>query len=481
MLFTMFLSLYISRLILQNLGVIDYGVYGVVGSIVTIFSFFNMAMVTAGQRCLSMEIGRENTKYSTILGTLIVISLIICIFIILILELFAGHFLNELNIPENRMGLAKLIFHASCLSLFFNTLQIPFSASLISQERIGIYSMINVSDVVLRFILAFSLQYFLMEKLLVYAFGISIITFVLLGLTVFLSLKQTKVIFELKYAYFKEVGSFFGWNLLGGLASVSLYQGLQIIINIFFNPVLNAAQTITLQVKSAVESLAANIRTATNPQIIKHCANNNISQIMELLSFSMKLSTIVILILAVPLCFRIEYILKIWLGKPPAYTDVFIVLFLINAIIDVVSSPLVTVIQAIGNLKKYQIITSLIIIGIIPSTYVSYSLGAPPQFYGYILIFTTLLILVIRVLFIRNIIKVNRHEFYKSISVQIILLPLICFSIIGLLNIYIPNNFTGLLTLIFCSLLSVIFFSYYLLFSIIEKNTLKAYINNRFR
>src|SRR5690606_10905411 len=205
MLLVMFLSLFISRLILKNLGALDYGVYGVVGSIVTMFTFFNMAMTTAGQRCLSVELGKVNGNFSKVFSTLLVICLVIALVVTIILQVFGPQFIEKLNIPENRIEVAKVIFHASCITFVLNTLQIPFTASLISNEKISSYSLITLLDIFLRFFLAFGLSYVLAEKLSFYAYGIAFITLFVLLINVFISLSNSRLVFTFERKYYKEI------------------------------------------------------------------------------------------------------------------------------------------------------------------------------------------------------------------------------------------------------------------------------------
>jgi len=469
----MFLSLFISRLILKNLGALDYGVYGVVGSIVTMFTFFNMAMTTAGQRCLSVELGKVNGNFSKVFSTLLVICLVIALVVTIILQVFGPQFIEKLNIPENRIEVAKVIFHASCITFVLNTLQIPFTASLISNEKISSYSLITLLDIFLRFFLAFGLSYVLAEKLSFYAYGIAFITLFVLLINVFISLSNSRLVFTFERKYYKEIGSFFGWNLLGGLASVSLYQGIQIVLNLFFNPVVNAAQSLTIQIKSAIEGFAANIRTASNPQIIKNCVGGNIQSIIELLNITTKLSTIVILVIAVPLFFRIDFILKFWLGAPPDYTALFIKLYLINAIIDVVTSPLVTVIQAIGNLKIYQVLTSVVLLSVIPISYILFENNFPPQAYTIVLICATILTMIIRVGFIFKILKIAKIKFFLSVINQILIVPLISYLILYFVNSNFTDNLIGLVLFSITSSFVILSVSYIVILNKLEKTKIK--------
>ena len=479
MLITMVLSFVISRLLLKNLGIEDYGIYGVVGSVVTLFSFLNIALITAGQRCLSFEMGKNENKEKLVFKSIFTFCFIIAVSVLLILFIFGNSLVNELNIPIGRMDAAKNVFHFSTLTFFISTLIIPFSSFVIADEEISFYASVNVVDIILRLLVVCLLSYLPGDSLVNYGFLLILNNLILL-LIYFIKLNKTvKVGFDFNRVRFKEISKYFGWNLLGGLASISLLQGIQILINLFFNPIFNAAQTLSIQIKSAVDTFAANIRTASNPRIMKLCAANNHEEAYNILSLSIKLSTVAILLIAIPLLVKTQLILSLWLKNVPPYTSIFVKLVLVNCIIDVVSSPIVSVIQSIGNLKNYQITSSLIILLVLPFTYLFFYLNFEVYIFGIFIITSSILILFLRLYFLKRIFHFSVNDLLISIFKQIIIIPILVFlptyfisTLLreGVLNLMVSSIFSISLILLLC---------FSLLFDNNEKIVIREFLNSK--
>ena len=477
MLFSMFLALFISRLILKYLGATDYGIYGVVGSVVTMFSFFNSAMTTAGQRCLSVDLANDKKRYSKTYGSIFIISLLLAFVVIFILQIFAPNFIrNTLNIPPERIKVAIYVFHATCISFLLNTLKIPFTSSLIAQERFNIYAIISVLDTLFLLLVSILLKYTSFDKLLFYSYGIVFNRILILILFIFYGLKDQRISFNISKENILELTRFFGWNILGGLSSVGLYQGMQILLNLFFNPLVNTAQTLTLQVKSAIESFAGNIRTASNPQIVIKSSSGDFIQTASLLLMSMKYSTIVILLVSIPLFVKIDYILYLWLGNFPKYTNIFIRFYIINAIIDVISSPIVTVIQSIGNLSKYQIISSVVLLSVLPFTYILFKYGYPPYYYGFVLLGSTILMLLVRVLFLLKMIRVSNKTLLFEISKQLFFIPLSVLVLSYLVSNIFVSELINTIIVTLTSTIAVLILSWFFLLQLNERESIQKYI-----
>lgn len=475
-------GLYISRVLLSELGVEDYGIYGVVGSVVTLFSFLNSAMTTAGQRCLSFELGKGiSGSFEKMLGAIILSTSIIALSIFIFLEVAGFYFLDTLNIPIERKSAAILVFHASCISFFLTTLQIPFSSSLMAQEKISIFSYISMGDIILRLLVVIILQYVNYDKLIVYPYLLIFSNVVILVILFFNGKYKINISFKISKYQINTITKYFGWNLLGGLSSISLHQGLQIVLNIFFNPAMNAAQSIALQIKSGLESFAANIRIASNPQIIKLSANNNENEMFEILSLSMRFSSIAILMVSVPLFVKIDFILKLWLENPPSYSSIFIRLYIVNAVIDVVSSPIVTVIQAIGDIKRYQIVSSILLLSILPIVYVLYSIGLPPQTYGIVFIFVSTILVWVRISYLFYVTKISGKMIIKDILKQIIILPFFASIIPLFIGLYLEDNIINMFLLILISCISVFISSWILLLKKIEKERIISFAIKKYK
>jgi Na+-driven multidrug efflux pump len=459
MFITMVLAFFISRLILENLGATDYGIYGVVGSVVTLLSFFNMAMITAGQRCLSYDLGGQVSSFNKTFGSIFIISLAIGIVIFIILQ-FSGTYLIEeyLNIPSDRVPAAITVFHASCFTFLIQTIQVPFVASLISQERLAIYAYLGILDTVLRFIICLMLSYTIFDKLIFYAISIAVSTLFIFILYFRFSTRKFKLSFNVSKGNLLLVFKFFGWNLFGGLSS---------------------AQTLTLQVKSAIESFASNIRVASNPQIVKKCAEGKLEEASDLLRLSIKLSTVIILLISIPIYLEAEFILTLWLDKVPDHTSVFLKFYIVNAIIDVVSSPIVTVIQAIGNIRNYQLLTSGVLLTVLPVTYLLFVKGYPPYIFGFVLISATMILLFIRLIFLFKILPCSKRLFVIDIMKQIVIIPGLVFCVSTLFTSQVQPNLLNLIVLVIISSLSVLSFSWMLLLNKEDKSQVSQFLKDK--
>lgn len=474
----MILSLFISRVILKNLGVVDYGIYGVVGSVVTLVSFFNIALVTAAQRCLAVELGNQEGNYWKVFNAIFTYCIVVAFTVYFILFFLGVNIISQLNIPSVRINAAETVFNYSCFSFLLSTLHIPFTSSLIAKEKIGVYSLINIIDIVLRFASACLLIFCEGDLLVAYSVLIVLVNLFVLILYIFIS-PPVKLQLNFDKTYLRKVGKYFGWNLLGGISSVGLLQGLQILLNMFFNPIVNAAQTLTVQVKAAIETFASNIRTATTPQIIKNCASGNFDETLSILSLSIKLSTIVILIICIPVYIKIDEILKLWLGNTPEYTNLFIRLMLINCIIDVVSSPTVAVIQTAGNIKAYQVCISIILLSVLPVSYIFFYLGLEPYFYAVAIIGSSIITFGIRLFFLKKIIPLPLNSLYMKMIVQAFILPILIFIPSYYISTILAEGFFNMVAVATMSFFLTLVFGFYLLLSHEERKKLLIIVKRK--
>ena len=477
----MLISLYTSRIILLQLDEVDFGVYGIVWSAVSLFSFFNLSMTTASRRCLSFELGKgKDNQYSQVLGSLIRYSLIVGI-IIFVLQEVGGLYLleNKLNIPSNRKDEALISYHIFCGTFFLSVIQIPFSSSLISQEKIKTFSSISILDSIIKLLLVLTLSFIAFDKLIAYSFILLAQQIIVLVLFSYFSLRKSGVSFKRSSNIDNDINKYLGWNTLGGLSSVGLNQGIQLLINLFFSPVVNAAQTIATQVRSSVENFTSNIRVSFNPPIIKSCAMRDDKETIELLSFSVRFSSVAVLLVTVPLIAKLDFILELWLVNPPAYTSILCLLFLINSIIDNVSTPMVSIIQAKGDIRKYQILTSIVLLSILPVSYFFYKFGAFPEIYGYCFILSSILILFIRIVFLRQVVTINTMEIIKLISTQIIVAPVLTLLIPLTLAYFMNDTILDLFIIVLLSIIIVIIVSWFIIIQPKEKKMIVDYLKQK--
>ena len=345
MLLIMAVTLYTSRVVLNVLGVEDFGIYNVVGGIVVMFSFLNGAMATSTQRFLSFSLGKNDQEqvarvFSMSMTTHISIALIV----LLLAETFGlWIFYRYLNIPPERMGAAQWVYQLSVLTFCISIIRVPYNAGIIAYERMSFYAYISIVEVCLKLGMVILLQYLGSDKLILYALLMALTT----GIVTFIyKLYCCKTFSVCRYHYFwdkhlyKELISFSGWSLFGSAANVGVQQGINILLNVFFGVVTNAALGIANQVSSAVSQLVGNFQTAFNPALVKSYASGDYSYFVRLIFQTSRFSYFLLFIIALPLYLCMPFVLKVWLDIVPEYTVVFCRWMLVFVLIDAVSAPL---------------------------------------------------------------------------------------------------------------------------------------------
>lgn len=482
MIIVMIISFFISRLMLLNLGEINFGVYGVVWSTITLFSFFNLALTTSSRRVLSFELGNKNNNYPQVFGNIIAYCIIVGLMFYSILLILGTYLIKtKLNLPFDKVDSSFSAYKILSIVFFVTILQIPFSSSLLAQEKIKTYSVLNILDVVFRLIAVMLLSVVKYDLLISFSVFLLFANLIVLFLYIIKGSDNFKIKFKLDKKTIRTLNKYIFWNSLGGISSVAVSQGVQLLINSFFPVTVNAAQTIALQVRNSIESFSANVKVAFNSPIIKSCASDDNKEVVDLLSLSIRFSSISVLIISVPLITKLDYILKLWLVNPPKYSYILCLLYLINSIIDNVSSPMVSVIQAKGNIRSYQILNSMIFILILPITYIFYKNGREPEVYGYIFILSSILILFVRIHNIKNILGTETRRITKLLLFQIIIAPIITLSIPLLISYYTEDTIISLVGILILSFIIVITVSWFAIMNNLERKFVINYVKYKWR
>lgn len=458
MILTMLVSLYTSRVVLNTLGVEDYGTYNVVGGVVTMFGFFNGAMSSATQRFLSFDLGRgDYAQLRKTFNATQIVHVGIALLILVLAETIGLWFINNyLNLPEGRMEAAHWVYHFSVLSFMVSIIQVPYNSILIARERMNVYAYMSILEVILKLVIVFMLTWIAFDKLKLYGILLFAVSFIVASIYRIYSLKQfdeTHFEFVKDKALYKTLISYSGWNLFGNIAAVAKGQGVSIILNIFFGTVVNAAQGVANQVFSAVTSFVSNFQMASNPQIIKSYAAEDKAYMTNLVIRTSKFSFYLLFILTLPVMLEIEYILKLWLKLVPDYTAVFTILILINALIDTVSGPLMTALQATGKIKVYQSVVGILLILILPISYLFFRFGYPPESTFIVSISIAIVAFVFRVLLTKKQIpEFSTRQFLQEILIRNI--PVILFSVLipWMIRINMQVGFARLIIVTFTSL-----------------------------
>lgn len=482
MLFTMAVSLYTSRVVLNTLGVEDFGIYNVVGGVVTMFAFLNSAMASGTQRFLSFELGKKDyEQLNRVFSMSINIHATIAIVIFILAETIGLWLLNtQLTIPEERMIAANWVYQFSVFALIITIMSVPYNAAIIAHERMKAFAYVSIIEVSLKLIIVFILDIFDYDKLKLYAiliFGISFVIRLVYGIYCKKNFKECSYIYFWDKSLYKTLLSFAGWNLWGNIASVTMNQGINILLNIFFGPTINAARGIAFQVNSAVNNFVNNFMMAINPQIVKSYASNEYLYMHQLIYKGAKYSYFLIFTLSVPLLIKTETIIAWWLNIVPDYTIIFIRLILINTLIDSISGPLITGAQASGKIKLYQSVIGSFLLLILPISYLLLKFKFPAQSVIYVSIAVSLIILYIRLFILRKLIGIKLYFFFNRVLIPIIAVSISSLIISISINNYLKSNFINTIVVISLSILASILSIYFLGLNNSEKIIIKKTIS----
>lgn len=461
MILIMGVTLYTSRVVLEVLGVENYGIYTLVGGIVAMFGFLNNSMALTTQRFLNFEMGRNNVeKINQVFSLSVSIHIGIAVLIFVLAETIGLWFLTtKLNIPVDRLSAAKWIYHFSVLSAMITVIQVPYNSVIIAYERMSVYAYVSIIDVILKLAIVFLLSYIGFDKLKLYAVLVFIVTLCVAFVYRIYCQRSFSIC---KYRPFWNKELFFdllnqsSWNLLGTSAIMLSNQGGKMLLNIFFGVALNAASGLASQVNSALTQFVTNFLTAMRPQIVKMYAAGNLKGMYDLIYKGATFSFYLMLYLSLPILFQTETILSLWLKEVPDFTVVFTRLVLIDGMINTVTISFRTAIQATGKVKLYQILVSILLFLILPFSYLMFYLGFPPSSIYIVTIVVSLLTLCVRIAILNKIIFLPINIFFKEVFIKILSVLILSIIILYFSNQLIQcNSLNKLLLMSFISTLSI--------------------------
>lgn len=382
----MFISLALSivtgRVVLQTLGVDDYGINAVVGGIIGMFGVIQVCMIGATSRFITYELGRgDEGRLKDTFSTTLTLHIIIALILVAILETAGLWLLNhKLVIPEGRMFAANCIYQFSVASVMLGVTQTPYSSAIVAHEKMDIYAYFDILNTVLKLVIIYVLLIGRMDKLILYGiltFCVSSLIMVLNRVYCLRHFPETHYHFIWDKSLIKPIFAFSGWDIFGNLAVMARGEGVTILINLFFGTALNAAAGIANTVTGAVGGFANNIIMAVKPQIIKRYADGEYASMLKLAHEGIILSFLLMTLLTVPLMSEIHFVLQLWLGVVPAFACVFTNLVLVFSIIGCMSGVAMTIVHATGRIKKTSITNGFIYLMVLPVTYTAYKMGAP--------------------------------------------------------------------------------------------------------
>lgn len=380
---TLLVTLYTSRVILEVLGVEDFGIYSLVAGVVVLFSFLNAAITNAIQRYISVALGRNDKEYERQIFSTSFLALGMLAIVLLLLCETAGLWLlnSELKLPESKIYIANVVYQISIAIMIVDIFRTPYNALIISHERMNFYAYVSIAEAALKLVIVFMLYAIATEKLLLYALLLLAVGSIINLFYITFARKELKIKIyrrSMNWKLLRELTSFSGWNVLGGVADIGYQQGTNMILNIFYGVTLNATMGITMQVKNAVYNFARNLLTAANPQITKShsCGEHEYAQ--TLVTQVSKYAFFLLYITSLPIMLNMDFVLHVWLKNPPQYAVEFCNLMLIFCMIDSFVGPLWTLAMAEGNIKSYQIISAIILLLNLPLSWIALQTGAAP-------------------------------------------------------------------------------------------------------
>lgn len=385
MLITIFISLYSTRLVLNALGAQDYGIFNLVGGVIAMLSFLNMAMTISTQRYMSFHIGAgDMEKLKKVFNSSILLHFIMGITLVALFELVGIYaFDHVLNMPADRIATAKTIFHFMVVSTFFTIASVPYDATLIARENMPVIAILGVFEGLSKLAIAISLLYIAGDKLVIYgALSAGLTVLLLLIKRVYCSLRyeesKVKVRKYFNKGLLKEMFSYAGWNMFGASSVVARNQAQAMILNVFFGTVINAAYGIANQVNAQLTYFSVTMLQSLNPQIIKSEGSGDRARMLRLAMIASKFSFLLLSFFAIPVIIEAPFILKLWLKNVPDHTVILCRLIIVASLINQLSQGIQVAIQSVGKIKVYQMVVSLLIIINLPVAYLLLKAGSPP-------------------------------------------------------------------------------------------------------
>lgn len=466
MLFFMLVSLYTSRAILQTLGVEDYGIYNVVGGVVIMFSTISTSMSSAISRFMTFELGKGDIlKLKMVFSTSITIQVIISFIVVVLAEIIGIWFLNnKMVIPADRLEAANWIFQFSLAKFIVHLISVPYNAAIIAHERMKAFAYIGILEVLAKLGIVFSLMIAPIDKLIFYGLLLMLLSLVIrivYGIYCKRNFEECTYCFVMDKPLLKEMFGFAGWNSVGNIAALLKDQGVNILLNLFYGPIVNASRGIALQVRGAIQSFVNNFVVAINPQITKSYASGEREYMMSLIFKSARFSFYILSLFVIPILLNSEYILNLWLGEVPEYSVIFLQLSLIYILSESLANPLITAQLATGKIRNYQIVVGGLLMLNFPIDYALLRIGYSPEIVYYVAIVISVCCEIARIYMLRRMIGLSAYKFIREVIFNVVAVFFVALIIPCGLKILMPINFAYFIIMSFisvvCTMISVLY------------------------
>lgn len=444
MLFSMVVSLYTSRVVLNTLGVVDYGIYNVVGGFVAMFSLISSSLSSAVSRFLTFELGRgDQERLNKAFSTSLLIHITLAIVVLIVAETVGVWFVNnKMTIPADRLYAANWVFQASIFAFMFRLFSVTYNASIVSHERMSAFAFIGIADIMLRLLIVLFVAYSKLnfDKLIIYSLLLTLLGVVMQCIYLIYCRKnfeECRLKLSFDREFWKEISMFSIWNFIGCTAGILKDQGVNVLLNIFIGPVLNAARGIATSVNGAVSGFAGNFMTALNPQITKSYASGNLKYAHYLAERGARFSFYILMFLTLPILLETDFMLTIWLKQYPEHTLNFVRLVLILSLVDSLSNTLITLQNATGRIRNYQLVVGNILLLNFPLSYACLKLGMAPESTYIVAIAVGIMCMLARLLFVRKTAQLSMGNFMRNVVLNVtlvtatsIILPYIIHSLL---------------------------------------------------
>lgn len=424
---SMLIILWTTRIVIKALGVEDYGIYNVVAGFVVMFSVISSSLSAAISRYITYELGHGDAlKLKQIFSASIYIQIFIAVIVLFLGETLGIWFLNlKMNIPPNSIVAANWVYQLSLLSFLIDIISVPYNALIIAHERMKVFAYVGIFTSIAKFGAAYSLLLFCSPlRLIMYAVFLLVISIsirLFYGYYCSSKFDEARLSIQFERGQFKDIFSFAGWNFIGSTAGILKEQGVNILLNIFFGPIVNASRAIAVQVSGAATTFANNFMVALNPQITKSYAAGEDSASLGLVFLGSRMGFYLMFYIALPILLETDYILNVWLNNVPEYSIIFVRLILINSLIEVLSTTLMTIMLATGKIRNYQLIVGGCNLLVLPFAYIILKIGFEPQYAIIVSIFMSIVALFCRLFVLRQMINISIKDFLTSVILRILL------------------------------------------------------------
>ena len=484
MLVTVSIGIYTSRVVLYSLGIVDYGIYNVVGGIVSLFSFLNTSMIDATQRYLNFYIGKGNyNKLNDVFGNSLTIFSILAIVVFVLCETVGLYILYyKLTIPEDRITAAFWILQFSSFSSLINISSTPYNALMISYEKMTTFAYVSIFQSVLILFISLGINNLIVDRLIIYGLLIMIVH---LSIRIFYRYYCAKMFHEVKNKYciskdmFKELLSFSGWTLSSTFAYMTYNQGINIMINMFYGPAVNAAQALANQINGNLAMFSSNFTIYAKPQITKYYAEGQLLEMEKLIYLSSKLSFLLFLTISIPIFEYGDYLLSLWLKEVPKYTYDFLQMLLIINLVGTLTQPIISAVHATGKIKGFQLMITIISMLILPIAYFVNKYTLNPIFTYYILFLMVIIMQLGRLYYLNRLLKFSLIDYFGNIILKLLLVSLISLFLMKYLRNYLDNNLYGFFFICFCSFIIVPILSFFIALNRNDRHNVINLITNK--